>query len=782
MNESYIENIIKFPYKLDDFQINAIKAIINNENVLCCSHTGAGKSTIGEFAIANSLKKGKKAIYTTPIKALSNQKFGDFQKKFNYTSVGILTGDIKVNPDANVVVATQEIICNMLHTDIEKFEDVDSLIIDETHYIRDQDRGTVYEQTLAMLPSNIILVMLSATLPNPENLTNWVQKIKNKKCDIFSTNVRPVPLVHEVYWNENFTKIFESNKNNFNEQNYKSIYNIWKEDSNLPVKKQLSNNTHLKNFLNCLNERNLFPALFFNFSRKGCEKLAKMIERSFLDGKEQTESIKFFDYSVKKYLGESGMQLEQVWFLRQLIQKGVAIHHSGLIPILKEIVEHIFDKGFIKIMFVTETFSVGINMPTKSVIFSELQKFDGNTQRLLNNAEYIQMSGRAGRRGLDSLGNVIYFPLPNKKMLTLGEIAQIIKGKNSNITSKFVIDPILMLRCIDKDYSLNNIINSTLMYQEISSELIGIEKEIELIQKQQKNINISETDLTLFNEIEKLEKKHSLLKPKQKKKNQIILNELRKKIDTNSLKNIELYNSHKIDITKLLKNKIDTQEYINNTCNIQKEILKKYGYIDINSDLNYIVTLKGKACSHINETDSFLTIEYFIDLFNRYPEVDITDDNFSSILSFIVGTFVDEKELNKEEYNTDTNLNDIINDISLINSINSEVKILKTLYEKLYSENRLRDFSFKLTPEFGLYVYLWINQNIDYNTIKNSVNTILYEGNFVKSMLKVYNIFEEIMTIADMYQRADIYTILTNLQKKIMKSIVISDSLYIQSS
>ena len=433
-------------------------------------------------------------------------------------------------------------------------------------------------------------------------------------------------------------------------------------------------------------------------------------------------------------------------------------------------------------MFVTETFSVGINMPTKSVIFSELQKFDGNTQRLLNNAEYIQMSGRAGRRGLDSLGNVIYFPLPNKKMLTLGEIAQIIKGKNSNITSKFVIDPILMLRCIDKDYSLNNIINSTLMYQEISSELIGIEKEIELIQKQQKIINISETDITLFNEIRKLEKKHSLLKPKQKKKNLIILNEMRKKIDTNNLKNIELYNSHQIDITKLLKNKIDTQEYINNTCNIQKDILKKHGYININSDQNYIVTLKGKACSHINETDSFLTIEYFVDLFNRYPEIDINNDNFSSILSFIVGTFVDEKELNKEEYNTDTNLNDIINDISLINSINSEVKILKTLYEKLYSENRLRDFSFKLTPEFGLYVYLWINQNIDYNTIKNSVNTILYEGNFVKSMLKVYNIFEEIMTIADMYQRADIYTILTNLQKKIMKSIVISDSLYIQSS
>lgn len=781
MNEPFIENIIKFPYKLDSFQIDAIRAILNDENVLCCSHTGAGKSTIGEFAIANSLKKGKKAIYTTPIKALSNQKFGDFQKRFEYTNVGILTGDIKVNPDANVLVATQEIICNLLHTNIDKFEDVDVLIIDETHYIRDLDRGTIYEQTIAMLPSDITLVMLSATLPNPENLTNWIQKIKNKKCGIFSTNVRPVPLTHEIYWNTQFTTIFEAGKNTFNDQNYKSIYNVWKDDSNLPVKKQLSNNTHLLNLLDCLNERNLFPSLCFNFSRKGCERLAKMVERSFLDGKEQSESIKFFDYCVKKYLGEQGMQLEQVWFLRQLIQKGVAVHHSGLIPILKEIIEHIFDRGFIKIMFVTETFSVGINMPTKSVIFSELQKFDGTIQRLLHNSEYIQMSGRAGRRGKDILGTVIYFPLPNKKMLPLGEIVQIVKGKNSGITSKFVIDPVVMLRCIEQNSSISNVIDSTLMYQEILDSIIGIEKEISLIQKEQNSINIPDSDLTLYNDIIKLEKKHILLKPKQRKKNIVILNDMKKKINRNILKNIEIYISHKKTLAKLHQNKIDTQEFINNTCNIQKEILKENGYIDSDSDGILTVTLKGKACSRINECDSFLTIEYFIDFLDRYQEIDINDERFSAVLAFMIGTFVDEKELNKEEYNTETNLKDIINDLSLIHSINLEIKILKTFYEQLLSENRLRNYSVKLTPEFGLYVYLWTS-GIDYNTIKQSVNTILYEGNFVKSMLKVYNIFEEMMHVADMYHRADIYTVLSNLQKKIMKSIVISDSLYIRSN
>ena len=420
MNSDYINNVMSFPYKLDVFQIDAIDAILKGHNVLTLSHTGSGKSTIGEFSIANAIKNGKRAIYTTPIKALSNQKYGDFQKKFSGSCVGILTGDIKVNPDAQILVATQEIICNLLYTNIEYFEDVGTLVIDETHYLRDADRGTIYEQTIAMIPKSITLVMLSATLPGAQNLAKWVEDIKEKPCVMTSTNVRPVPLVHQVYWNGEYKQVLEGD-HNFDEQAYKSMFNVWKDSKNVRLKDKPSDSTTLIKFLDNLSERELFPALFFQFSRKGCERLAKMIQRSWLDGKEQTQCINLFDFYVRKYLGEQGMQLSQVWMIRAMLSKGVAVHHSGLIPVLKEIIESIFDKGWIRVMFVTETFSVGINMPTKCVVFSELQKFDGKEQRCLLPAEYIQMAGRAGRRGKDTLGTVIYFPFPPKNMVTLSD-------------------------------------------------------------------------------------------------------------------------------------------------------------------------------------------------------------------------------------------------------------------------------------------------------------------------------------------------------------------------
>jgi antiviral helicase SKI2 len=230
--------------------------------------SGSGKSTMALSLMRLIKKNGKRAIYTTPIKALSNQKYGDFQKKFSGSCVGILTGDIKVNPDAQILVATQEIICNLLYTNIEYFEDVGTLVIDETHYLRDADRGTIYEQTIAMIPKNIVLVMLSATLPGAQNLAKWVEDIKEKPCVMTSTNVRPVPLVHQVYWNGEYKQVLEGD-HNFDEQAYKSMFNVWKESKNVRLKDKPSDSTTLIKFLDNLSERELFPALFFQFSRKG---------------------------------------------------------------------------------------------------------------------------------------------------------------------------------------------------------------------------------------------------------------------------------------------------------------------------------------------------------------------------------------------------------------------------------------------------------------------------------------------------------------------------------
>ena len=780
MNPEYINNVMSFPYKLDGFQIDAIDAILKGHNVLTLSHTGSGKSTIGEFAIANAIKNGKRAIYTTPIKALSNQKYGDFQKKFSGSCVGILTGDIKVNPDAQILVATQEIICNLLYTNIEYFEDVGTLIIDETHYLRDADRGTIYEQTIAMIPKNIVLVMLSATLPGAQNLAKWVEDIKKKPCVMTSTNVRPVPLVHQVYWNGEYKQVLEGD-HNLDEQAYKSMFNVWKESKNVRLKDKPSDSTTLIKFLDNLSERELFPALFFQFSRKGCERLAKMIQRSWLDGKEQTQCINLFDFYVRKYLGEQGMQLSQVWMIRAMLSKGVAVHHSGLIPVLKEIIESIFDKGWIRVMFVTETFSVGINMPTKCVVFSELQKFDGKEQRCLLPPEYIQMAGRAGRRGKDTLGTVIYFPFPPKNMVTLSDFANIIKGKHSTISSKFIMDPVLLLKCIETNRPPSEVFDSTLMSKEIENSIKGIDYEIAEVTKQFDSIPLTKEQEEKYNEIKAKELVMMKAKPKQRRKHQIAIKEMKNNLTETVISNIELRKQKVSEYTKLKKNRLDAVNYIKETCEWQEDVLVKIGYLSKDSESKSCVTLMGRACSGINESDAFLTVEYLIQLFERFE----ANDTMSATMAFVLGTFIDERELNKEESDDNQSFREkfktIVSDSSVINNVEYELNELKNIYEKLASEERLRDASMKLTPDFGAYVYLWTIEELSYSQLVQKLCGSLYEGNFVKNMLKVHNICEEWKNVADIYQRPDFAGLISNIQTKIIRDIVICDSLYIQS-
>ena len=784
MNPQHISDILEFPYKLDKFQVDAMEAILIGNNVLTLSHTGSGKSSVGEFGLANALYNSKRAIYTTPIKALSNQKYGDFQKKYPNASVGILTGDIKVNPDANILVATQEIICNMLYTNIDYFDDVGCLVIDETHYLRDADRGTVYEQTIAMLPKNITLVMLSATLPGADNLAKWVEEIKEKPCVITTTNVRPVPLIHQVYWMGE-SKTVLTGDTDFNDHSYKKMFNNWKEYSNSPLKNKQSNSTMLINFLDHLSERELFPALFFQFSRKGCEKLAKMVQRSFISGKEQTECLNLYDFYVRKFLGETGMQLSQVWMVRTLLSKGVCIHHSGLIPILKEIIEKLFDKGWIKVMFVTETFSVGINMPTKCVIFSELQKFDGKSQRCLLPAEYIQMAGRAGRRGKDTLGTVIYFPIPPKNMLTMGEFACVVKGKHSEVQSKFVMDPVLLLKCIETNRPASEVFEATLLSKEINSSIKGIDIELKNARDKISDCHISEDDIKAYDEILKQDSAMKKAKPKARKRLQAILNETKKELGVQKLEMVEKRNSILIDIKKLEKNRIDAENYIKETCDWLAEVLVNTGYIQkdiVDGESVNSVTLMGRACSGINESDAFLTIEYLIKLFERFDSI----SNIETVMTFVLGCLIDEKELNKDddENNCKTfkeKYEHLFDNQDVLNEVSNELTNLRQTYENLYNEGRLRNSSMSLTPDFGPYVYLWIVGGLSFNEISEKMCSTLYEGNFVKNMLKVHNICEEFKNTADIYQNLHFKSVIENIQTKIIKDIVICDSLYIQS-
>ena len=451
-------------YEPDRFQKFAIEAIEQGHNVLITAKTGSGKTFVGEYQIAKSLKRGGRIFYTTPVKSLSNQKFNDLKKLFPSSTVGIMTGDIKFRPDAQIIVMTTEILRNLLFkkgtstesvgtTAVMSLDGLDSVIFDEVHYINDVDRGHVWEETLILLPPHIKLILLSATLSSPIGFAKWLGESKKTRVWLISTLWRAVPLEHYVLEGSTHKLIYDS-KETF----YGDAYSGWllnrsgallAHDKFKEKVKALKAAGHEgaiggkmrpKSFehdmnacLGDLHAKGNLPAIVFVFSRKGCEALASKVEHTFLDSSDAATVAHIWDFHLSRYKDvlEKSPQTHK---LRDLAMRGIAFHHSGLMPFLKEILEILFSRGLIKVLFATETFAVGINMPTKTVIFTALDKFTDGSVRLLKSAEYIQMAGRAGRRGKDDRGIVIY--LPQRDPVRVDEMRQILCGKAASFGSR----------------------------------------------------------------------------------------------------------------------------------------------------------------------------------------------------------------------------------------------------------------------------------------------------------------------------------------------------------
>lgn len=455
-----------YTFPLDPFQQHAIAAISRNENVLVTAKTGSGKTLVGEYQIAHSLKRGRRVFYTTPIKSLSNQKFYDLKQLFP-DRVGIMTGDIKFKPDADIVIMTTEILRNLLFkrgtatehiglTAALSLDRLDAVVFDECHYINDRDRGSVWEETMILLPPEVNLVLLSATIDAPEQFASWLGELKQKPIHLISTQYRIVPLVHGVYRGDELLTVMDA-KDRFEAGTYRA-WLLWRaaqekeqaahagrvadrrrggyEDG--PVRRAggLKSFTHeLNGLVGRLDTQGLLPALVFVFSRKDCERYARLVEHTLIDSSDAATVRHIIQFHLHRYSAELE-HLEQYYTLCSLLEKGIAFHHSGLLPILKEIVEILFSRGYVKLLFATETFAVGINMPTKTVVFTGFRKYDDHREgmRLLNTDEYIQMAGRAGRRGKDDKGLVLY--LPDREPEELDDMKRMMMGARSTFQSR----------------------------------------------------------------------------------------------------------------------------------------------------------------------------------------------------------------------------------------------------------------------------------------------------------------------------------------------------------
>lgn len=465
-------------YTLDPFQQHAIYAISQGHNVLVTAKTGSGKTLVGEYQIAHSLAQGKRVFYTTPIKSLSNQKLHDLKLLFGERNVGIMTGDIKDLPTAPIVVMTTEILKILLdkldsstkHLGVSaqlSLTGLDAVVFDEVHYFNDKDRGKVWEQTFIMLPPEIKLVMLSATVSGAEKFAAWIGDLKQRPITLITTLHRVVPLHHVVFGDDfKFITIMEST-GVYNDAAYKT----W-------IRSTFAKHKYvhtLNDTLAHLNKIALLPALVFTFSITMCERHAAAIEKSFTSGPEAAEISRTVDYYLH---GETRTEFEKEEYfhvLLRLVKNGIAYHHGGLHPKLKEIIELLFSRGLIKVLFCTETFSVGINMPTKTVVFTDYVKPATGGFRILRPDEYMQMAGRAGRRGKDKQGIVIY--LPTREPADPAEVRAMMTGSAAELVSQMRFNYEFILKALQSGSGISweTIMKNSYWYLQQNEALSAIE-------------------------------------------------------------------------------------------------------------------------------------------------------------------------------------------------------------------------------------------------------------------------------------------------------------------
>ena len=395
-----------FPFPLDDFQIEAIKAINSGNSIVLTAPTGSGKTLIGEFAIYRGLSHQSRVFYTTPLKALSNQKFRDFTNQFGEKNVGLLTGDISINREAPILVMTTEIFRNMLYGEFDEIDDplinLESVILDECHYMNDPQRGTVWEETIIHCPTRTQIIALSATISNSIQLQNWISKVHGPTV-LVNSDKRPVPLDF-IFCSAKGLHPLLNNKGNGIHPNCK----IWRAPKGQKKKSKVGRLNQPKSpqisfVVSKLAERNMLPAIYFIFSRKGCDKAVENIkDLSLVSYSEANLISQKLDIYLKNNI-EGIKDKSQC----EALKRGIASHHAGLLPAWKELVEELFQKGLIKVVFATETLAAGINMPARTTVISSLSKRTEDGHRLLFSSEFLQMSGRAGRRGKDSQGYVV---------------------------------------------------------------------------------------------------------------------------------------------------------------------------------------------------------------------------------------------------------------------------------------------------------------------------------------------------------------------------------------
>jgi superfamily II RNA helicase len=833
LSDEYDSYFNKFSHPLHDFQKWSIESTINGHHVLACAPTGSGKSLCAEFAIDFFHSKGKKSIYCSPIKSLSNQKYYDFTQKYPHISIGLITGDIKINSTADVLIMTTEILLNKLSISNNSGSNINGnpsgitaqnrmdfemnienelgcIIFDEIHMIGDKDRGHVWENSIMLLPRHIQMICLSATLDNPEKFALWLEtrgepksNTNNKIVYLTKKIVRPVPLTHYSFITVN-SAIFKAIKDKgihdeiktfidkpfilqdsngaFNEQTYLNIMRMLRlfESKEVRVKR-----THVLNQLSKhLVEQEMLPALCFVFSIKQLEKCAGEITTPLLefDSKIPYTIERECEQIIRKLPNyREYIHLPEYVNLVALLQKGIAIHHSKMIPILREIVEILFSRGMIKMLFCTTSVAIGLNLPVKTSIFTDIYKHNGENITILQGHEYVQAAGRAGRLGLDTVGHVIHL----NNLFTKTDIAsykKMMKGAPQSIVSNFKITYNLLLNLISQneiDYCSvakksmiqDEIINQVnLLHKDTIQISSGLEKMSEVMQH-------IKTPIAVIEEYVDLKKKLPFNVNKKKKEIERGIQRIEDEYRsiTGDVDIFKKYNEKVIEKDNLNQKIEATKDMLNSNVLIVLEILKNNDFIQLTHNLDpdspsHSMLIKGHVATHFKEVHCLV----FADLIcsNRFRN--FSPKEIVGILSCFTNIKISD------------NLKSIIpiTEYKDVKKIITEIKDQYDFYYDIEVKNRI-NIGIDYSIHFDLIDYLihWCEceSEIECKIVlqKLGEEKDIFLGEFVKAILKINNIVSEMEKVAELMGDIELLKTLKEIPLCTMKFVATNQSLYV---
>jgi superfamily II RNA helicase len=744
---------------------------------------------------------------------LSNQKFNDLKKLFPQATVGIMTGDIKFRPDAQIIIMTTEILRNLLFkkgtltesvgmTSLLSLDGLDSVIFDEVHYINDEDRGHVWEECLILLPPAVKLILLSATLSSPYGFAKWLGESKKVCVWLISTLWRAVPLEHCVKGMNGELKCLYDSREQFHED----VYRGWlaERDGTLLAHDKFKDKVKAarisghegpvggkvrpKSFehdlnlcLGTLHEKGNLPAIVFVFSRVGCEKLAKKVEHTFIDSSDAAAVSHIWDFHLSRYK-ESLQYSPQAHALKELAMKGIAYHHSGLLPFLKEILEILFSRGLCKVLFATETFAVGINMPTKTVIFTALEKYTDGGERLLKTSEYIQMAGRAGRRGKDDRGLVIY--LPQREPIGVTEMRTIVCGKVSGFGSRMNFQYDFLLKILNascKSSQENTHITEKELIQRsywcaLEEEWMeGLQKELLSVTASLEKCPLKDEDqeaCALYYDIQRRISETQNAKKKAAQRELVAWKDDHKDSVWNPI--LSRYQAN-IDLTKKKDQLSEEIRRIKNalwpddphtSCDIpivqsRRLLLEECGYVSSSDGIQ--LTPLGRLASEVNEGHPFLLVE----LYNcQTSTLSVTE--LLSVMALFIGEGKDDSTF--QLTSVSKGVNEMLSHLS-----QSAKKIidLEAKYKIPYDRKL-----WNLSTEWVEPVAEWLEGSV--SVAQLAAKYELFEGNVQKALMKLGAILEEFQALASMTGNVEMLKKLEDARPLVLRDLVLAESLYLR--